>query len=209
MLRIAVAGFMLIGLALAAAPSTKSADAEIKLLDKGLQGWRYYLSDHLVGMEDVWSVRDGVLVCKGEPMGYLYTAKAYKNFRLHVEWRWAPGTKPGNSGVLFRINGKPMPLPRCLEAQLQAGNVGDLYGFHGMKLSGDLNGVTKIAGNEKDPGEWNVYEVLAEGPSIKVWLNGKLVNEARDAELLAGPLALQSEGGEIHFRNVLLKPLAD
>lgn len=194
------------------------------LLAWGLDGWLCYLSEHLVDKADVWSIRDGMLVCKGEPMGYLYTDKAYQNFTLEFEYRWAPGAEPGNSGALFRINGKPQPLPRCLEAQMQHGNAGDLYGFHGMqlagdesrlkkvenhKLGGDLTGVKKIKAAEKEPGQWNRYKVRADGPSLQAWLNGTLVNEAHDAEVVAGPIGLQSEGGEVHFRNVKLTVLPD
>ncbi len=57
---------------------------------KDLAGWEYYLVDENVKMDDVWSVKDGVLVCKGEPMGYLATKQEFKNFKLVVEWRWAP-----------------------------------------------------------------------------------------------------------------------
>ncbi|HOJ73017.1 MAG TPA: DUF1080 domain-containing protein [Phycisphaerae bacterium] len=190
---------------------------------RNLDGWRYYLADHLTGMEDVWSVKDGVLVCKGEPMGYIYTKQAFKNFRVSLEYRWG-GEKPGNSGVLMRLNGKPMPLPRCLECQLQHGKAGDLYGFHGMKLAGDegrlrqvkghelggdLTGVARAAGAENEPGQWNKLEVVAQGGSLRVTMNGKLVNEAKDAEVVAGPIGLQSEGGEVHFRNIRVETLPD
>lgn len=205
--------------------STPAAPAEQLLFNgKNLDGWRYYLSDHLVGMEDVWSVRDGLLVCKGEPMGYLYTKKPYTNFRLVVEWRWAPGKKPGNSGVLMRINGKPMPLPHCIEAQLQNGKAGDVYGFHGMAIDGDparlrkveghelggnLTGLSRISGQEKEPDQWNLYEIEMNGSNLKVRMNGTLVNEAKNVEMIAGPIGLQSEGGEVHFRKVALTPLPD
>ncbi|NLX23034.1 MAG: DUF1080 domain-containing protein [Phycisphaerae bacterium] len=206
------------------APQVSAGKAEPLFDGKSLDGWRYYLDDHMVGMEDVWSVRDGLLICKGEPMGYLYTKRAFKNFRLRVEWRWAPGGKPGNSGVLMRINGAPMPLPRSIEAQLMSGNAGDLFGFHGMKLAGDtarfrevekhnigghLRGVGKIQGNEKEPGEWNVYDIHVQGPHIKVWVNEQLVNEATEAEIAPGPIGLQSEGGEVHFRKIVITPLED
>ncbi|MGE5610435.1 MAG: DUF1080 domain-containing protein [Bacillota bacterium] len=195
--------------------------AETLFNGKDLDGWRYYLVDHAVGMDDVWSVRNGVLVCKGDPLGYLYTKKAFKNYRLQVEWRW-PG-KPGNSGLFQRLNGKPGFLPRCMEVQLQSGNAGDIYAFQGMSLSGDsarfrnikhkelgdFVGVAKITGNEKDPGEWNLAEVVVDGSTIKVWVNGKLVNEATNCEVVAGPIGLQSEGGEIEFRKVEVAPLPD
>jgi hypothetical protein len=35
-------------------------------------------------------------------------------------------------------------------------------------------------------------------------VNGEVVNEGTGAEVLAGKIALQSEGGEIHFRTVEL-----
>jgi len=139
-----------------------------------------------------------------------------------VEWRWAPGKDPGNSDVFLRINGDRKPLPRCIENQLKSGDAGDLYGFHGMKidgnkarrveqknheLGGDFIGVRKLFANERPPGEWNRLEVLAAGPNLTVWVNGKKVNEAFGCEVVAGPIGLQSEGGEVHFRNVRLTPL--
>ncbi len=187
-----------------------------------LGGWSHYLVDPEVGMDDVWSVQDGVLVCKGEPLGHLHTTSEYTSYELVVEWRWAPGTEPGNSGVLMRINGEGKAIPRSYEAQLQNGNAGDVYGFWGMKLSGDVSrkrkatghellgdmvGFAKIEGNENPPGEWNRYEIRIAGPDIVIQVNGKKVNEASGAEVLAGPIGLQSEGGEIHFRKVELIPL--
>ncbi len=79
-----------------------------------LTGWQCFTGDSDVKMEDVWSVKDGLLVCKGEPLGYLYTTKDFENFKLIVEWRWAPGKEPGNSGVLLRVTGDAVSfLPKC------------------------------------------------------------------------------------------------
>jgi hypothetical protein len=207
----------------AAAGCLLADDRPVDLFNgKDLAGWQAYLVDPNVAMESVWSVRDGLLVCKGEPVGYLYTKKQFTSFHLVVEWRWAPETKPGNSGVLMRINGEPRAVPRAIEAQLKSGSAGDLYGFHGMKINGDpartketathellghFIGVAKIEGNEKQPGEWNRYEITLKGPSLKVLVNGKLLNEARECDVLPGHVGLQSEGGEIHFRRVQLTPL--
>ena len=200
-----------------------SAGEPLQLFNgRNLQGWHAYLSQHGVVKRDVWSVQDGLLVCRGEPMGYLYTHEKFESFRMVVEWRWAPGKPAGNSGVLLRINGEPKPLPRCLEAQLQSGNAGDLYGFHGMAIDGDadrkldrettgpaghMRGVKKLRGNEKPPGEWNRYEIVLEGGKLTVSVNGEKVNEAAGCEVLAGPIGVQSEGGEVHFRKIELTPL--
>jgi len=50
-------------------------------------------------------------------------------------------------------------------------------------------------------------EILAQGPKYTVWINGRKVNEAEGVDVVAGPVGLQSEGGEIHFRRVTLTPL--
>jgi len=203
-------------------PTADAAEPILLFNGKDLGGWSHYLVDPDVGKEDVWSVQDGILVCKGEPLGHLHTTADHTSFELVVEWRWAPGTEPGNSGVLLRVNGEPRAIPRSYEAQLKSGDAGDVYGFWGMSLSGDdsrkreaaghemlgdMVGFAKIEGNENPPGEWNRYEIRLDGPSLVVHVNGKKVNEATGADVLAGPIGLQSEGGEIHFRKVELTPI--
>lgn len=76
------------------------------------------------------------------------------------------------------------------------------------ELCGDFCAVKRLAGAEKTPGEWNKVDITVDGPSLAVRMNGTLVNEASGAEVSAGPVGLQSEGGEIHFRNVRITPLA-
>lgn len=205
-----------------------AADPPVRLFNgKDLAGWRGFLVTPGVPVEEVWSVRDGVLVCKGDPLGYLYTERRFTSFRLVVEWRWAPGTvvtpdRVPNSGVLMRINGEPKGIPRAIEAQLKSGNAGDLYGFWGMTVEGDparmkrragdpalgdMTGVARAADLERPVGEWNRYEIVLQGSRITVHVNGTKANEAGVADVLAGPIGLQSEGGEIHFRTVELTPL--
>lgn len=189
---------------------------------RDLSGWRATLAKPAVKMEDVWSVRNGMIICKGEPLGFIETEREFTNFQLVVEWRWAPGQKPGNSGVFLRINGDRKPLPRCIECQLKSGDAGDVYGFHSMgidgdkarrvekkghELGGDFIGVKKLFHNENPPGQWNRYELELRGGNLSVKINGLLVNEAKNCEILAGPIGLQSEGGEVHFRRVRVIPL--
>lgn len=212
--------------AVAAALPIFAADDGAKQIElfngRDLSGWDYFLDDPNATMKDVWSVQDGILVCKGSPMGYLATKKAYTSFKLVVEWRWPPGKKPGNSGVLMRITGKPQPLPRCVEAQLKSGSAGDIWAFHGFRLKGDAARMKTIAGhklggnvigvaraetNEKTPGQWNTYEITLDGGDLTLVVNGKRINRATGCDQVAGKIGLQSEGGEIHFRTVKLIPL--
>jgi hypothetical protein len=216
-------------LAAALFPLAAAAEPPAVRLFKGkdLAGWSHFLVDPKVPAADVWSVRDGVLVCKGDPLGYLYTDTEHASFKLVVEWRWAPGAaarlgKTPNSGVLLRVSGAPKAIPRAYEAQLRSGDAGDLYGFWGLPLEGDparrreskghemlgdMVGFTKAEGAEKAEGEWNVYEITVDGPSLVVLVNGRKVNEAKGAAELPGRIGLQSEGGEIHFRRVELTPI--
>jgi hypothetical protein len=208
---------MVVGLGLAA---TAAADEAVKLFNgRDLAGWGCYLVEPGKKLADVWSVKDGVLVCKGEPMGYLSTGEEFTDFKLVVEWRWAPGGKPGNSGVLLRITGEPRALPECYEAQLQHGNAGDIYGFQGRpvegeaarkvskpghELGGDLSGLKKIMGAEKPAGEWNRYEITLQGDKLSLVVNGEPVNEASGLKVVPGRIGFQSEGGEIQFRTIEL-----
>ena len=188
---------------------------EVQLFNgRDLSGWESFLVEEGARMEDVWSVQDGVLVATGEPRGYLYTEAEYESFRLVVEWRWPE--EPGNSGVLMRVTPEPIMLPNAVEAQLRSGSAGDMYGFQGFKIGGDAArlseisigwSLTKMEGNEKAPGEWNRYEITVDGDRITIVLNGKKVNEAWDCEVRPGRIALQSEGGVIHFRTVTLTQL--
>ncbi len=70
------------------------------------------------------------------------------------------------------------------------------------KVAGKISGVKKAAAAEKPAGEWNRVEIDARDGHYVVRLNGQLVNDVTGVEVKAGPIGLQSEGGEVHFRNV-------
>lgn len=217
-----------IAIALIACGSPRAAADPIRLFNgQDLSGWSAFVVTPGVTTEQVWHVENGVLVGKGEPLGFLRTDRTFTSFRLVVEWRWAPGTvvtpeKVPNSGVLMRVNGEPRGIPRAIEAQLRSGNAGDVYGFWGMKVSGDparsrqrsgdpalgdMTGVARLADLEKPVGEWNRYEIVLDGHRLTVHVNGTKANDVEVADVVAGPVGLQSEGGVIHFRHIELTPL--
>jgi hypothetical protein len=191
---------------------------------RDLAGWNHILAEPDVPRNAVWSARDGLLICQGKPLGVLLTKHSFTNFKLVVEYRWAPGSEPGNSGILTRINGPAQALPRCLEVQLRHGDAGDILGLHGMNVpagqlryfeamnhpvAGDVRGIKKRVDAELPAGGWNRVELHAQGDTYTVWMNGVLINQAAGVALGSGPIGLQSEGGEIHFRRVALTPLVD
>ena len=219
----------LTGLVIAAAAEpgkkkSKQAKPETMLFDgSSLAAWDCHLVDANVRLEDVWTIQDGTLICKGEPLGYLHTKNDYQDFRLTLEWRWAPGKEPGNSGVLLRATGEPVGfMPKCAEAQLKHGSAGDIWGFFGFQAKGpqervrevkghealgDFAGVAAMKNLERAPGEWNTYQIVLRGDKLMLSVNGEKVNEATGCDVVAGKIGLQSEGGEIHFRNIKLVPL--
>jgi len=190
---------------------------------KDLTGWIPYLWDGKNKAEDkttpasaVWTVEDGILICRGRPTGYIRTVNEYENYRLEVEWRWPEGTTSGNNGVLIHTT-EPNALgqwPRSLEVQLAFGNAGDFWVI-GTTLElpnpeGRIQGrrhLNLTDGSEKPAGEWNRMEIVARGDEVTVHVNGDLVNQARKLSQSRGAIALQSEGALVHFRSVVLTPL--
>lgn len=157
---------------------------------------------------DTWSVEDGVLACTGQPRGYLRTNQPYANYVLKLEWRFDPESKGGNSGVLLRC-GDDAVWPPCIEAQLESGAAGDLLACGGRSMKTDPARRKGIRGYrthtaERPIGEWNEYEIVVDGDEIDLVVNGERLNHASDCEETAGPIALQSEGGRIQFRNIRL-----
>ena len=59
----------------------------------------------------------------------------------------------------------------------------------------------------KGVGEWNRYEVVCVDGVIKLSINGKFVNGMSQSSVRKGYLCLESEGSEIHFRNIRLLEL--
>jgi hypothetical protein len=189
---------------------------EIKLFNgKDMAGWVAVVPELTAKKEDpaaVWTVADGVLVCKGNPAGYIRTDKDYKNFILRLQWRWPEGKPAGNSGVLFRKIGDDKVWPKSIEAQLHSGNAGDFWLIeeYPMKAIAERTkgrNVKKTHGAERPVGQWNDYEIIVNKGDVIVRVNGEELNRGWEAQEVAGAICLQSEGAEIHFRHIRLIPL--
>jgi len=208
-----------LGLAYAQRPEALKLGKEVALFNgKDLTGWTHYLADPQAKASDTWSVdtAEKVLICKGRPLGYIRTLKDYSDFVLKLEWRFNPVTKQaGNSGVLLRIVGPDKIWPRCIEAQLMSGSAGDFWLIDEAQLTTPPERVDPNAprhrlhthSNENPIGQWNTYEILCHGGRVRLKVNGEVLNEGTGADIRSGKIGLQSEGAEIHFRNVRLRPI--
>lgn len=173
--------------------------------------------------DTTWSVQDDILVCKGNPIGVVRSEMQYENFILHVEWKHIePG---GNSGVFVWSNARPdeeFRLPDGVEVQMleldwvnlnihdgvkppNAYVHGELFGVGGVETVPDNPRGTRsksIENRAKGRGEWNTYDVICVDGVIKLAVNGKFVNGISKSTQKKGYLCLESEGAEIHFRNL-------
>ncbi len=173
--------------------------------------------------ESTWKSQKGVLICSGRPIGVMRSEKQYENFILHIEWKHIePG---GNSGVFVWSDANPAEasrLPNGVEVQMleldwvklntkdgvappEAYVHGELFGVGGVTTIPDNPRGTRSKSVENrclGRGNWNVYDVVCVDGTIKLSVNGKFVNGISKSTKKKGYLCLESEGGEIHFRNI-------
>lgn len=202
--------------ALGASP-TAAEEEFIELFNgENLSGWTYHLADPDTKMEEVWSVSDGLLTCKGKPAGYLITEKDdFHDYLLTLEWRWHTG-KGGNNGVLVHCS-TPAALGvwcKSIEVQLAHENAGDFWVIGTELLVPNVDErrtgrrhLNLTDGSEKPLGEWNRMEIVCRGDEIMAKVNGDLVNHATNCSETKGAIALQSEGTPIQYRNIRLRRL--
>jgi len=186
-------------------------------------GWQYLFDGHSldglhvflpdgsnVAPAAVWSARDGVLRCTGEPHGYVRTTRMYSDYHLVFEWRWPDGG--GNSGVLVHIHEPDKVWPKSIEGQMQHEHAGDIWVIGGTSFKEHTDPVNRRvpkqeASSEKPLGEWNQYEVIARGDTLQLIVNGVLQNVATETTVTSGYIGWQSEGTPVEFRGIMLRPL--
>ena len=195
---------------------------------RDLSGWHIDVPkmDNDPSVKSPFIVRNGMLVSLGTPGGHIITDDVYRNYKLEVEYRFAG--VPGNCGVLVHAS-TPRSLyemfPKSIEVQMMHENAGDFWCIvEDIKVPDMVErrgpqekwGITEgkgrrilnlTDGSEKPVGEWNnmVIEVL--GNSVKVWVNGDLVNHGTECTAGEGNIALQAEGSEVEFRKIELSQL--
>ena len=87
---------------------------------------------------------------------------------------------------------------------------GELFGAGGLTATPDNPRGSRSKSLElrcKGAGEWNVYDVVRVDGTVKLAINGKFVNSIRNSSVRQGYLCLESEGSEIHCRNIRILEL--
>lgn len=195
---------------------------------KSLAGWHADVpeKDKDATKPESFIVRDGLLVSLGVPRGHLITDAVYQNYRLEATYRF-PG-KPGNCGILVHAS-TPRALysmfPKSMEIQMQHLDAGDFWCIEeditvqnmeerrGKKedwgvIAGKARRIKNLTDRSEKPlGEWNNMVIECYKNTIKVWVNGVLVNEGTDCTADKGQIALQAEGAEVEFKKLVVQPI--
>jgi len=213
-------------------PEAVVPDRVVQLFNgKDLTGWWPDVpsKDTNPSAPDSFIVRNGMFVSLGTPRGHLLTNGAYRDYRVEVEYRF-PG-KPGNCGVLVhaqRLRALSRMFPSSIEVQMNSGQAGDFWCIHenievpdmaarrprskeGQPYGGtdgDARRILNLTDNSEKPlGEWNTMAIETRARTLKVWVNGDLVNDGFNCTADRGRIAIQAEGAEVEFRKVQIGPL--
>ncbi|MES2635233.1 MAG: DUF1080 domain-containing protein [Pseudomonadota bacterium] len=165
-----------------------------------VDGTRGMENFNMVGVAN-WTASDGAIhaTSGGATPSYLVTKNSYRDFMMRVEF-WS--SDDANSGVFFRCqNPGVITDENCYEANIFDQRPDPTYG------TGAIVKVAKVSPMPKAGGKWNVYEITAKGPNLKLVLNGVTTVDIQDSKLPSGPIALQWGRGIVKFRKVDIRPL--
>ena len=168
-----------------------------------------------------WLIKDNMLICSGKPIGELRTERMYQNFIMEVEWRHM---KPkGNAGIFVwadDITARGQPFHRGVEVQVlenSYGNTrgytthGDIFPIHGATMT-PVNGrggsrAFPVENRSRPSPDWNHYRIVCNDGNISLAVNGKVVTKGKNSNPRKGYICIESEGGVVHYRNMIIKEL--
>ena len=173
----------------------------------GLDGWQQSGPGSFEQQDDCTILSTG-------GMGLLSFTEEFNAYSLKLDWKVAGDD---NSGIFV---GYPEPgddpwvaVNQGYEIQIDATDApdrttGSVYSFQSADIPAR-------DGALKPPGEWNSYEIVVQAQTIKVYLNGVLINSfvstdpARD--LTQGFVGIQNhgDGDDVSFRNIQIKEIPD
>ena len=184
---------------------------------KDLTGWKLFLGqDPKRDTGDPKAaivVKDGEIQVSGNPWGYFYTDKSYKNYVIRYSWRYPknqPDNTTMNSGLLVHIQEPHKVWPKSVEPQGRYKDHGKLFFIGFPKGYADEHSKFDEAAQKKalkPSDEWNTTEAIVKADgSIEVRINGTLVSTGK-SDLTSGPIGFQAEGARIHFKDIKIKTL--
>ena len=213
-MKFSVAGiFILIAAAVFAAGAAEPGFAPL-FNGKNLDGWKL-----MGGTGPGYIVEGDRIVCPSDGGGNLFTEKEYANFILRVEFKLSPG---GNNGVGLRAPYEGDAAYQGMEIQVLDDPAEQYKDIQPGQHSGSIYLVFPAKqGALKPTGEWNSYEITANGRHVSINLNGTMVVDAdldtmKDPRILrqhpglartTGHIGLLGHRSHVEFRNIRVKEL--
>jgi hypothetical protein len=185
----------------------------VDLLDDAhAPGWK-----NITDNKEIFEIKDHILHIFGRtlyPLRYAgYAPERFGDFDLHIEFKVS---RRANSGVFLRVQAAD-PVNRGFEIQVLDDH-GKPPTKNGCGAIYDV--VTPMFNMSRPAGEWNSFDISAQGQEMIVRMNGWMVVRADLSQMtmligkfkvplatypLEGILALQDHGGEVWYRNVLIR----
>jgi hypothetical protein len=165
-----------------------------------------------------WRVEDGMIV--GGSLDavvprneFLCTTKTYGDFELKVRFKLLGDRKLANAGVQFRTK----RIPKHHEVIGYQADIGQNYWgalYDESRRKKVLAGPTKeVLEKVIKHDDWNDYVIRAEGPRIRLWLNGTLTvhyTEKDEQIERTGIIGLQIHGGgksKVFYKDITIEEL--
>jgi len=198
--------------AIALLTSPAVADPKPLFAGKGFDGWTG-------DTQHTWRIEDGAITAGSleKPMPrneFLATEREYGDFDLKLKYKLVGTEGFVNGGVQFRSRRIPNHHEMIgYQADLGMGHDGALYDESRRKtfLARPSDETQKKA---LKPNEWNDYRIRAEGPRIRLWLNGVLTvdyTETGEDIPRSGLIALQVHGGGktiVQYKDIQIEELS-
>jgi len=194
-------------------PEEKEAGFQLLFDGKSLEGWQ----GSLTGYE----AKDGLLICKKEGGGFLYTGKEYSDFTFRFDFKLTPGA---NNGVGLRTPMGGDPAYVGMESQILDDTADQYKNLAPYQYHGSVYGVAPAVRNRQKPvGEWNSQEITCQGKQVTIKLNGYTIvsvntQDASTPKTMDGKdhpgllrtqgyLCFCGHGATIEFKNVRIREL--
>jgi hypothetical protein len=139
-------------------------------------------------------------VIRAEGAGHLATRKLYRDFELQFYVR---GPREHNGGILIRSAGQGLAGPRHNEIQIH--NVEEAH-----YPTGSLYHIKRALYPRIQDEEWFPMQIQAQGPRVRVWVNGDgVLDYDRLENIEPGHIELQAHqpGSWLEFKRIRIKEL--